>query len=307
MSSGGAGGIGDILGAIMQFSQEQQQDQAMTQTGDELQGDLGALTGEGTALEENYAGHAQPELNSIIGSAPGAIQGYQSGAAGEFGAEGGYGTDVAGEAGLFEGLPAGSIASEDANAAQLENWHGIQPKELGEATTVASNAAQSAAQTMKQQMGGVANPGQAFEEATNTAAQAGMQTGTALGAQAEEQELGAKEAAGQEYGAVAGQQLQEAAGTVGATEAAGQLAGAAGTGMAGLSEQDIGELESALGEEGTMGQAGMSGQEYGASDWTSLLEQEMGDQSNEQAYGSNPFSGMASGLTSILPLLGIAA
>ena len=301
--SGGVGGLGDILGSIMEFSQQQQQDQAMTQTGDELQGDLGALTGEGTALEENYAGHAQPQLNAEISQLPGAIQGYQGGAAGDFGAEAGYGSQVAGEGGLFEALPAGSIASEDANAAQLENWHGLQPKELGEATTVASDAAASAAQTMKAQMGGVANPGQAFEEATNQAAQAGMQTGAQLGAMAQEQELGAKEAAGQEYGAVAGQQLQEASGTVGATEAAGQLSGAAGTGMAGLSEQDIGELESALSEEGTMGQAGMSGQEYGASDWTSLLEQEMGDQQNQ----GNPFSGMASGLTSLLPLLGVAA
>lgn len=292
------GGAGDIAGSVMQFIQEQGQDQAMTQIGDNMQTDLGALTGEGTALEENYAGHAQPQLNAEISQLPGAIQGYQGGAAGDFGAEAGYGSQVAGEGGLFEALPAGSIASEDANAAQLENWHGIQPKELGEATTVASDAALSAANTMKAQSGGIPNAGAAFEEATNTAAQSGMQTGTALGAQAEEQELGAREAAGQEYGAVAGQQIQEASGTVGATEAAGQLSGAAGTGMAGLSEQDIGELESALGEEGTMGQAGMSGQEYGASDWTSLLEQEMYGSENQ----SNPFSGFASGLASLFPV-----
>lgn len=296
------GGAGDIAGSVMQFIQEQGQDQAMTQIGDNMQTDLGALTGEGTALEENYAGHAQPQLNAEISQLPGAIQGYQGGAAGDFGAEAGYGSQVAGEGGLFEALPAGSIASEDANAAQLENWHGLQPKELGEATTVASDAAASAAQTMKAQMGGVANPGQAFEEATNQAAQAGMQTGAQLGAMAQEQELGAKEAAGQEYGTVAGQQLQEASGTVGATEAAGQLSGAAGTGMAGLSEQDIGELESALSEEGTMGQAGMSGQEYGASDWTSLLEGEMQDQAYSNANSTNPFSGFASGLASLFPV-----
>jgi hypothetical protein len=166
---------------------------------------------------------------------------------------------------------------------------------------------------MKAQMGGVANPGAAFEEGLNSAAQAGMQTGTALGAQAQEQELGAKEAAGQEYGTVAGQQLQQAAGTVGATEAAGQaydqaLTGAGGleqgaaSGLAGLSEQDIQELEGALQEEGTMAQSGMGAQEYGASDWTSLLEQELNGQQNQ----GNPFGGIASGITSLLPLLGVA-
>ena len=319
----GLGGIADIIGGISDFGQQSAQDAAMTQTGDQLQKDLGALTGEGSNLYGNYAANAQPALNNIIGSNPAAIKGYQGAAASGYGSEAGYGSQlgvspypgqIQSEGGLFTSLPSGSIESELSNASALENWHGLQPKELGEATTVASDAADSAARTMKAQMGGVANPGAAFEEGLNTAAQAGMQTGAQLGSMAQQQELGAKEAAGQEYGAVAGQELQEAAGTVGATEAAGSqyatdlsgagaLAGNAASGMAGLSEQDIQELESALSQEGSMAQAGLGAQEYGASDWTSLLEQEMGNAQNQ----SNPFSGIASGLTSLLPLFGIAA
>jgi hypothetical protein len=299
----GLGGISDILGGIFGMGQQGAEQQAITQTGDQLQADLGALTGEGGAMVGNYTGNAQPELNRQIAGMPSAIAGYQGQAGGAFGQEAGYGAQTAAEGGLFESLPAGSIGSELSNATALSNWQGLKPKELGEATTVASDAAESAARTMKAQMGGVPNAGAAFSEGVDTAAQAGMQTGTALGAMAQEQELGAKEAAGQEYGAVAGQQLQEAAGTVGATEAAGSLAGAAGQGYAGLSEQDIQQLEGALSQEGQMATAGMGAQEYGASDWTSMLEQEMGYAQNQP----NPFSGIASGAASLLPLLGIAA
>lgn len=318
----GLGGLSDILGGVLDFGQQNAESQAMTQTGDELQNTLGDLAGEGAGLTTAYGRNAQPQLDREIATLPGAAQGYQGAAAGGYGSEAGYGAQlgaspypgmIQGESGLYEALPAGSIANENANAAALENWHGLGNKELGEATTVASDAADSAARTMKAQMGGVANPGAAFEEGLNTAAQAGQQTGAQLGALAQEQELGAKEAAGQEYGTVAGQQLQQAQGTVGATEAAGQayqgalegaggLEGNAASGMAGLSEQDIQELESALSEEGSMAQAGMGAQEYGASDWTSLLENELSQSQNQ----GNPFSGIASGLTSLLPLLGVA-
>ena len=315
----GAGiqGATDIVGLISSLQQQSAENQAINQTGDQLQQSLGQLGGEGSSLYKDFQTTAQPELASIIGTAPGAAAGYQGSASGAYGSEAGYGTSlgrspypgmIEGESGLFEGLPAGSIASQDSNAAALENWQGLGNKELGEATTVASDAAESAARTMKAQMGGVANPGAAFEQATNQAAQAGMQTGSQLGALAQEQELGAKEAAGQEYGQVAGEQLAQASGTVGATEAAGQayqgamegaggLEGAAGQGYAGLSQQELQELESSLSEEGTMGQAGLGAQEYGASDWTSLLENEMGDTQGQQ----NPYSQFGSSAASLIP------
>lgn len=309
MLSGGFGGIADIIGAISDFGQQSAQDAAMTQTGDQLQQDLGALTGEGSQLYGNYTANAQPALNSIIAGNPAAIKGYQGAAASGYGTEAGYGAQLGSSPypGLIGSAGSAPIGSELANAQALENWHGLGNKELGEATTVASDAADSAARTMKAQMGGVANPGAAFEEGLNTAAQAGMQTGAQLGALAQEQELGAKEAAGQEYGTVAGQEIgrTEAAGQQYATDlsGAGALAGNAASGMAGLSEQDIQELESALSQEGSMAQAGMGAQEYGASDWTSLLEQEMTNAQN----APNPYTGIASGLTSLLPLFGIAA
>jgi hypothetical protein len=309
--SGMVGGLGDLAGGIMQFIQQNNANNAITQTGDQLQTDLGALTGEGGNLFNSYAGNAQPELNRQISTLPSAISGYQGGAASGYGSEAGYGSALGASPypGLVMGAGSGAEGSELANASTLENWHGIQPKELGEATTVASDAAESAANTMKAQMGGVANPGAAFEEATNQAAQAGMQTGAQLGSMAEQQELGAKEAAGQEYGAVAWQQIGQAEGAgqlyQGAEEGAGELSGAAAGGLAGLSAQDINELESALSEEGTMASTGMGAQEYGASDWTSLLEQELGNQSAQS--GNNPFSGIASGVMGILPLLGMAA
>jgi hypothetical protein len=306
--SSGIGGLSDILGSVMAFGQQNSENQAITGTGNELQDELGLLGGEAHQSYSNYENNAVPAENAIIGSAPGEIAGYQAGAASGYGSEAGYGSQLGASPypGLDMAAGAGAEGSQEANAAALENWHGLGNKELGEATTVASNAALSAANTEKAQSGGVPNAGAAFEEAANTAAQAGMQTGSQLGAMAQEQELGAKEAAGQEYGAVAGEQIgqTEAAGQQYATDVsgAGELEGASAQGLAGLSEQDIQELESSLSEEGTMAQAGMSGQEYGASDWTSLLENEMLNAQGQQ----NPFSGMASGITSLLPLLGVA-
>lgn len=297
----GVGGIADLVGLFTGMGQQNSENQAITGTGNELQNELGALTGEGASEVGNYGANAQPALNRQISTLPGAISGYQGAAAGGYGTEAGYGTELGASPypGLDMAAGAGAEGSQLSNAAALENWQGLKPKELGEATTVASDAALSAANTMKQQAGGIPNAGAAFEEATNTAAQAGMQTGAQLGAMAQEQELGAKEAAGQEYGAVAGEQIgqTEAAGQQYAQDVsgAGELAGAAATGMAGLSEQDIQQLESALSEEGTMAQAGMGAQEYGASDWTSLLEQEMSNAQSQQ----NPFGGAASGLMSL--------
>lgn len=319
--SGGMGGLASILGLISSIGQQNAEAQAISQTGQQLTGALGTLQSQGGQLYSQYQNTAAPALANIIATAPGQAAQYQAGAGGMYGLEGAYGSQLAaspypgmiqGEGGLFRSLPAGSIADQYANAAALQNWQGLQPKELGQATTVASNAALTAANTMKAQMGGVPNAGAAYKQATTQAAQTGMDTALGLGSMAQQQELQAKMAAGQEYGQIAGEQLQQAAGTVGATEAAGQayqgaltgggqLVGAAGQGFAGLSEQELQLLESAIGTEASMGQAGMGAGEYAASDWASVLESELGLQGGSSG-SSSPFSQFASTAMQIAPL-----
>lgn len=312
-------GVSDLGGLAMGIKNQSQQQNATGQIGNNLDSALSALSGMGSGLVGNYTANAQPALNNMIRSMPGQIGGYQGQAGGAYGQELGYAGQlgsspypgmIMGAGSQFMTYPNASIGDQLANAAQLSNWQGLKPKELGQATTVASDAAQSAAETMKAQMGGVANPGAVMSSLGEQAAQAGMQTGAQLGAMAQEQELGAKEAAGQEYGQVAGEQLAQVSGLTSATEAAGSqyasdltgaggMAGAAGSGYAGLSQQDIEQLLSALSTESGMAQAGIGASEYGASDWTSLLESAMG---YNQGAG-NPFSTFGSGIMSLLPYL----
>lgn len=313
------GGISDLVGLFSGIGQQNAQAQAITQTGQQLQNQIGILNQEGGQAWNTYQNNALPALNTIIGNAPAQAAAYQGSAAGAYGAEAGYGGllgaspypgMIGASAGNYTALPAASIADQMANASMLSKWQGIGPKELGQATTVASNAASSAANTMRQSLGGTPNAALAAQSLENTAATTGEQTALGLGAQAEQAELQARMAAGQEYGQVAGEQLAQAQGITGAYTAAGQayqgamegaggLMQGAGAGYAGLSEQNLQELEAALGQEGTMAQAGMGAQEYGASDWTSLLESELGSVNQAQ----NPYSQFGSSMMSMLPML----
>ena len=312
------GGLSDLVGLFTGVAQQSQEGTAINQTGNQFQQGANELMGQGGQLYGNYTSNAQPELNTMIGQEPGQIAGYQNAASGLYGGEAGLGSTLAAsqypgliqsEGGEFMTAPAGTISSELGNVNQLENWQGIGPKELGEASTVASNAAQSAAQTMKSQMGGVPNAGALAEQLGNQAAQAGLQASLGLGAQAEQQELGAKEAAGQELGSIAGQQLQQVAGQVGATEGAGQqyagdiegagglMQGAAG-GEAGLAGQDIQQLLSALGTEAGMAQTGIGAEGQGTNDLLSLLQTEYGQIDSQ----GNPFTNFGQSLLNMFPM-----
>jgi hypothetical protein len=308
-------GASDLVGLIQGISGQNAEKSALNATGNAFTGAVGQTQGEGSALYGNYANNAQPAMNSIIANAPGQIAGYQGGAAGLYGQEGAYGQQLGASpypgmiqsaGGQFMTYPTGTIGSEISNAQALQNWQGLKPKELGEATTVASDAALSAANTMKAQMGGVANPGAVMASLGNQAAKAGMETGAQLGAMAQEQELGAREAAGQELATAAGQQLEQVAGQVGATEAAGQqyasdltgaggLVGQAGSGLAGLAGQDIGLLENSLNTEAGMAQTGIGAQENAAS----LYEQLMGSEMGMLQGQGNPFTNFATNLMSL--------
>ena len=87
----GIGGLSDIFGLFSGLNQQNQENQAITQTGDELQQDLGALTGEGSRLYGDYTQNAAPALDNTISAMPGPLAGYQGQAGGDYGSEAGYG------------------------------------------------------------------------------------------------------------------------------------------------------------------------------------------------------------------------
>lgn len=303
-------GVSDLVGLVGGISQQNAENQAITQTGDQLQTGVQNLDNLGSSLVGNYTANAMPAENAMIASEPGQISSLQGGAEGLYGELAGtpYPGMIQSEGGQYMTYPNKAIGQEEKNARALSNWQGIKPQELGEATTVASNAAESAAQTMKAQMGGVANPGAVMENLGNQASTAGLQAALGLGSQAEQQELGAREAAGQEYGTVAGQQLQQVGGQVGATEGAGSLydsalEGAAG-GLTSISSQDIQQLLDALGLESSAMQTGVSAQETGTSDLLSMLGDEFNAMGQQQQQQGNPFGDFGRNLMDLFPISG---
>ena len=154
----------------------------------------------------------------------------------------------------------------------------------------AGNAAQSAAETMKQQMGGVANPALVMKQLANQAGQTGQQAAVNLGSVASQQELGAREAAGQMYGQMTADQIQK-------LQDAMQGYATQGQGFSGLSSQSLQGMLDSLGMQTQGGQLGAGmlgnlGNTYG-----NLMTNMM---ASPQAT-ANPWGSFFQNLASIVP------
>jgi hypothetical protein len=193
-------------------------------------------------------------------------------------------------------------------AQQLEQWHGLKPGELSALTLQAANAAQSAAATMKQQMGGVANPALLMHQLAGQAGQTGAQAAVQLGSLAQQQELGATEAAGGIYGQMTADQIQKMQDALEAyTQQSGQyLAGqqaagginlGAGQGFSGLSSQNLAAILNSLGLQTQGAQLGAGMLQGAGNTYQNLL----GSYLSSPMYNQNPYSSFFSNLAGIVP------
>ena len=268
------GGIGDIMGLIGGLKQQGQTNQAISGIGSNLSNILGLEGTDAGKMLSSYLGTTLPQLQQMVSTLTPEQQQAFGGAMGAFG-------NVGNVAGQF--LQPGSTPSMGQMghvAQQLDNWHGLKPQELNALTMQAGNAANSAAQTMKQQMGGVANPGMLMQQLTNQAGQTGAQAAVGIGAQAAGQELQAREGAGQLYGQMTGDQIQKMQDAMSGYEAQGQ-------GLSGLSSQALQGIMSSLGmqTQGMETGAGMLGQT--GNTLNSLLQNYMySPQAQQNPWGS---------------------
>ena len=282
--AGAIGGIGDIIGLIGGINQQNKMNQEVSG----LSGNLNSILQlEGTTagqLLQQYTGKTLPELQQMVSTLGPEQQGAFNQALGAFG-------NVGNVAGQF--LTPGSTPSmsQMGNVAQeLSKWSGLGNKEMGALQTQAGNAALSAANTMKQQMGGVANPGLVMQQMANQAGQTGQNAAVQLGSLAQQQQLGAREAAGQIYGQMTGDQIQKLQDAMSGYQAQG-------AGYSGLSGQALQGMLQSLGLQtsGMQTGAGMlnaTGQQYGG--W-------LGDMMGYQSQQGNPYANFLQNIAGLVP------
>ena len=321
------GGLGSILGIFGQQQQQSQDNQAISGLTNSLNSVLGTEQGGVNQLLQQYFGTTVPELNQQYGVQTADQHESYNAAYANQGLAGNAALDLQNNPYLaqIQGIsnsllnPDPNIASQLTSASnlggvaqQLDRWHGLKPQEVSALETQSGNATQSAAQTLEQQMGGVANPALLAQKLQQNVSQSAMDTGVQLGSQAASQELGAREAAGQAYGqqagiygSAAGENLARAQTALQGTTAAGQqyLTGneAAGGIFGQSAGQDVNLSADALQSifQGLGLQTGALGQGMGAlsnigSTYENLLGSVMGSASQQQS--SNPLAGLFSSL-----------
>jgi hypothetical protein len=276
----GLGGIGEIIGSLLQSSQYSQMLGGLTNS---LNSVIGPETQFGSGFLSNYQNTVLPELQSSYGQ-------NNALGLGSYGSAGGYATGAAGAAGNLQNNP--YLAAQTPLIGGLENYKSFTPQEQAALTSGAGAAAQSAASTFAAQSGATPNSALLEKQLVGQAGQTSSQTAVQLGSIASQQHLQAMEAALQ------GSQTQSSQYLQGQQEAGGLYSGLSQE-YAGLSQSELGQAldalnissnESSVGE-GLLGNAGSS--------IGSLLSQVYSNaQSNQGGLG-----GIMGGLTSLAPLL----
>ena len=278
----GLGGIGDILGLIGGLNQQSQYNQEMQGLSGNLNNILGMEGGDASSLLSSYMNKVLPALQQLSSTLGPEQQAAQQGAMGAFGQEGSAANALMSPGSTPDIAKMGQVAN------QLQNWTGLGPKELGALQLQAGNAALSSANTMKEQMGGVANPALLMQQLANQAGQTGQGAAVQLGSLAEQQQLGAREAAGNIYNQMTQDQMNKILGAGGLYQGAGQ-------GMSGISGQDLSGILNSLGQQGQAGEMGQQmlggvGSEYG--NLFSMMSQSPMAQSNPWASFFSNLAGM---------------
>lgn len=239
----GLGGIGDILGLIGGLNQQGQYNQTVQGISGNLNQILGTEGSDAGKLLASYMGTTLPGLQQMVQTLSPEQQQAFGNAMQSFGQVG----NVAGQ--FLQPGSTPSMGKMGQVAQQLQNWKGLGPRELGALQSQAGNAALSAANTMKQQMGGVANPGLVMQQMANQAGQTGQNAAVQLGSLAEQQQLGAREAAGGIYGQMTGDQIQKLQDAMSGYQAQG-------AGYGDLSSQALSGIMNSLNQQGQAGQMG---------------------------------------------------
>ena len=241
--AGAAGGIGDIAGLIGSLIQENKTNQEAQGISGNMNQILQMMGSDGGQLLSQYISKALPQLQQMASTLGPEQQAAQQGAEGAFGNVGGVANQLMSPGSTPDIAKMGQVAQ------QLQNWSGLGSKEMGALQLQAGNAALSSANTMKQQMGGVANPALLMQQLANQAGQTGQGAAVQLGSLAQQQQLGAREDAGSIYNQMTQDQISKLTG-------AGGLYDAQGQGMAGLSAQSLNGMLNSLGQQGQAGQMG---------------------------------------------------
>ena len=280
-AAGALGGIGDIIGLIGGIGQQNKENAAISSLGGNLNSILQLEGTDAGKLLQQYTGVTLPELQNMVNTLSPEQQQSFNNAMSSF-------ASVSQNRNALMNNP--YLSQMGQYAKELNNWHGLKPQELNALQMQAGNAALSAANTMKQQMGGVANPALLQKQLVNQAGQTAAGTAVNIGAQAAEQELGAREAAGQ-LATSQGQQY------LSGNEAAGQLGLGQGQGYGQLSGQSLNAMLQSLGlqsQAGALGAGmlGQTGQQYG--NWLNNMV-------NYQQSQPNPYGSFFTNLAGIVP------
>lgn len=280
----GIGGIGDILGLIGGLNQQGQYNQEMQGLSGNLNNILGMEGGDASSLLSSYMNKVLPALQQLGSTLGPEQQQAQQGAMGAFGQEGNMANALMSPGSTPDIAKMGQVAN------QLQNWSGLGNKEMNALQLQAGNAALSSANTMKQQMGGVANPALLMQQLANQAGQTGQGAAVQLGSLAQQQQLGAREDAGSIYNQMTQDQMNK-------MTDAGQLYQGAGQGMAGISSQDLSGVLNSLMQQGQAGQMGQQMLGNVGSDYGSLF-QTMSQSPEAQA---NPWASFFQNIAGMIP------
>lgn len=280
----GIGGIGDILGLIGGLNQQGQYNQEMQGLSGNLNSILGTEGGDASSLLSSYMNKVLPALQQLSSTLGPEQQQQMQGAQSAFGNVGNAANALMSPGSTPDIAKMGQVAN------QLQNWSGLGSKEMGALQLQAGNAALSSANTMKQQMGGVANPALLMQQMANQAGQTGQGAAVQLGSLAQQQQLGAREDAGSIYNQMTQDQMAKLTG-------AGGLYDAQGQGMAGLSAESLNGMLNSLGQQGQAGQMGEGmlgqvGQDYGS------LFSQMSQSPEAQA---NPWASFFQNIAGMIP------
>lgn len=278
------GSIGDIVGLIGGLSQQGSYNKEMQGLSGNLNQILGMEGGAGSSLLSSYMNKVLPALQQMVSTLGPEQQQAQQGAESAFGNVGNAANALMNPGSTPDIAKMGQVAN------QLQHWSGLGNKEMNALQLQAGNAALSSANTMKQQMGGVANPALLMQQLANQAGQTGQGAAVQLGSLAQQQQLGAREDAGSIYNQMTQDQISKLTG-------AGGLYDAQGQGMAGISSQDLNGVLNSLsqqGQAGMMGEGmlGQVGQEYGGL---------FGMMAGSPEASANPWGSFFSNLAGIIP------
>jgi hypothetical protein len=274
---GGVGGIGEIIGSLLQSSQYSQLLGGLT---NDMNSVLGPEVNMGTGFLSNFKNQVAPELQGVYGSQT-ALGGQSYGTAGN------YASGAAGAAGALESNP--YIGGATPLIGGLENYKSFTPQEEAALTTGAGEAASSAAKTMAAQSGGVANPALLAENLAGAAGTQSSQTAVQLGSIASQQHLQAMEDALQG-------KLAQGSEYTSAESAAGGIYSGLSSEYAGLSESEFTNALDSLGIQSSELSTGAGLLGNAGSSISNILDQVYG--SSQQSGGG--YGGVLGGLTSFL-------